>query len=75
MFRLLFGRRPHWNIIVGVFLLIVGVVALVNPTLMDEKSGDTLGPAILAFVLGSVGIIMGIVGYVRRNRAGRTLPR
>jgi drug/metabolite transporter (DMT)-like permease len=75
LFRLLFGRHPHWNMIVGVFLIIVGVVALVNPALLDEKSGNTLGPAILAFVLGSAGIITGIVGYVRRSRASSILPR
>jgi len=75
MFRILFGRYPLLNIIGGVFLLILGVVALVNPALLEEKAGNTLGPAILAFVLGTLGIITGVVSYVRRRRINSTLPR
>lgn len=70
MFRLLFRVHPVVRMIAGLFVILVGVIALVNPAAFSETSGSALGPAILALVLGTLGIISGIVGYIRRQQTG-----
>lgn len=70
MFRLLFRVHPVIRMIAGLFVILVGVIALVNPAAFSETSGSALGPAILALVLGTLGIISGIVGYIRRQQTG-----